>query len=154
MTSTKLTALIVGVTALVATGFSQSISIGGPSSPLKDEISYFNGEVGIEFTLRSKSSVIRSGRDLIVEDLDPTLPKLMGGVVDDRRPLSGIADINGTVLHLKLLPDRTLQASVPKSAINWIGGNLLTVDVFDGPPASDGTPTGERIASWITSASL
>lgn len=114
------------------------------------ELSYFDGEVGLEYAIMNSGVQVVGNRLLIVTDLDPSLPKLLGTVADDRTPLSGFLNMNGTVANLRVRSDGTLAATIPGFALNWYSANSLQVEVFDGPPTPSGAPTGRKIHRWVT----
>jgi hypothetical protein len=157
----KIALIALGVTTLVATALAQNPVLAPFNQALKarlvknaPEVTYFNGEVGIEFQIKNTGFSTIGDRDVIVIDLDPSLPKLMGGVTDDRVPLSARLDMNGTVISLSMMPNGNLKATIPQSAVNWFSGNYLTVEVFDGPADANGNPTGKRIVGWAADAFL
>jgi hypothetical protein len=158
---TNVAILALGCTALVATAFArtpviQQAALSAQSRLIKPiaEVTYFNGIVGVEFRIRKNGSSTIGNRDVIVVDLDPSLPKLVGGVTDNRTPRSGYLDVNGTIINLTPQADATLKATIPQSAINWFGGNSLSVEVYDGPPTASGAPIGKRFVGWSTDAYL
>lgn len=158
---TKIAAIALSVGALMATAFGQTQVFRQFTQAFRaklvkpiPEVTYFNGNVGVEFQIKNNGYSTIGSRDLIVVDLDPNAPKLMGGVTDDRPPLSGTIDVNGTIVNLVPLPNGNLKATIPQSAINWFSGNYLSVDVYDGPPDANGYPTGQRFVGWSTDAYL
>jgi hypothetical protein len=157
----KTAIIALGITTLVATALAQSPVLGPLNQALKarlvkngPEVTYFNGEVGIEFRIKNTGFSTIGDREVVVIDLDPAQPKLMGGVTDDRVPLSGRLDMNGTVISLSTMSNGDLKATIPQSAVNWFSSNYLTVEVFDGPADANGNPTGKRIVGWAADAFL
>lgn len=153
----KIFAIILSMTALVAVTFATESPLQRAHGKLKasrikqlPELSYFNGEVGLEYAVVNSSSQVIGDRVLIVTDLDPTLPKLLGTVSDDRAPLSGVLSMNGAIVNLRLRSDGLLAGTIPGFALNWYSTNSLQVEVFDGPADPSGAPTGRRIHRWVT----
>ncbi|MFT7680099.1 MAG: hypothetical protein ACI8QC_004105 [Planctomycetota bacterium] len=157
---TKILASAFGLLALCAA------TLGQPAQQVADsmkarllteraEVGYYDGHVGIEFQIRNLGETPIGDREVRVVDLDPALPKLLGGVRDDRAPLSGAMEFNGMLIPMELLPGGDLIGTLPRGAFQWFSSNTLKVRVFDGFATSRGTPSGETIVTWqIATGSL
>lgn len=114
----------------------------------RPELTYYDGHVGVEFQVKNLADTPVGDREVRVIDLDPSLPKLRGGVLDDRAPRSGVMELNGMLFPLEVLPDGGLRGKLPQGAFHWYSSNVLTVRVFDDYATPSGNPSGRPVVTW------
>lgn len=110
-------------------------------------VTYWLGEVGLEFQVRDIGPPGLGHKRLVVKDMVPTDSRLFAldgtsVLVDDRAPVSGHLLLNGNTVPLQAGLGE-LYANIPQSAFSWFGSNTLLVQVFDG--------SGAHIADWRVS---